>query len=354
MSNYNFKKTIYIPFEKVKEWSKKAYQKAGISEKDAAIIADVQATADLRGVYSHGIQKCPAYIKRIHENSIDPIAKPEIIKEAGAFVMVDGKNAMGQLSAYYAMNVAIEKAKILGSSTVTLKRGNHMGTMAYFAQMAAKVDMIGICFTQGAANLIAPSGGSEALLGNNPIGCAIPAYSKADVVLDMALSKVAGGKLHIAAIMGQTIPDDWAMDKDGNPTTDPSKFCTLQPIAGYKGYGLAFITTLLTAVLCDGSWGRNQHDLLFDNEPLNISATMQAINIGAIMNVDEFKKRVDEAINVMKTSRKREGIKEIMVPGEPEAQIEARQLHDGIRYPIELINEINDYSKMWGIELLAK
>lgn len=354
MQNYNFKNTINIPFKKVKEWSKKAYQKAGMSLEDAIIVADVQAIADLRGVYSHGIQKCPAYIKRILENSIDPKAKPEIAKDANAFVMVDGKNAMGQLSAYFAMNVAIERAKKYGSSTITLRGGNHMGTMAYFAQMASKVDMIGICFTQGAANLIAPSGGIEALLGNNPIGCAIPAFSKADVVLDMALSKVAGGKLHIAAIMGQSIPDDWAMDKDGKPTTDPSKFCTLQPIAGYKGYGLAFITTLLTAVLCNGPWGRNQHDLLYDNNPLNISATMQVINIEALMNVEEFKKRVDEAIDIMKNSKKCAGIEEILVPGELEARTEAHQLHYGIKYPEELIDEINDYSRKWGIEKLVK
>ena len=190
---------------------------------------------------------------------------------------------MGQIGAHFAMKVAIKKAKKYGTSVVSVKRSNHIGTMAYYAMMAAKEDMIGVCVSQGGGNTMAPIGGCERILGNNPIGYAIPAYKKPAIVLDMALSVVAAGKLDIARITGKPIPDTWALDDEGNPITDPSKFYTLQPIAGYKGYALSFVTTLLTAVLSGCPWGREQGDLLADtDDPMDIAQMMQVINIGRL------------------------------------------------------------------------
>jgi LDH2 family malate/lactate/ureidoglycolate dehydrogenase len=243
MADYNFNKTVRVPFERVKKWSASVYEKVGLSGEDAVITADIQATADLRGVYSHGIQRCDTYVWRIGNGTINPRAIPRIEADAGAFVIMNGEDAMGQVSAFRGMKLAIERAREYGSSTVTVKHGNHMGTMAYFAMMAAQEDMIGICFTQGAGNNMAPTGGSEPLLGNNPMGYAVPAYARPAVVVDMAMTTVAKGKLDIAAITGSSIPDTWALDRGGRPITDPNLFYTLQPIAGYKGYGLSFVTT---------------------------------------------------------------------------------------------------------------
>ena len=355
MSDYKFKESASIPFERVKEWSAELYEKLGMSKEDALIMADIQATADVRGVYSHGIQRASTYTRRIQDKSIDAKAKPEIIRDAGALVLVDGKNAMGQISAYRAMKIAIEKAREFNVSAVAVKGGSHLGAMAYYAMMASQEDMVGICYAQGAANTLAPFGGKEKFLGNNPIGYAIPAFSKPDVVLDMALSTVAGGKLHMHLITGDPIPDTWALDKDGNPVTNPADYYSLQPIAGYKGYGLSFVTTLLTAVLCSCPWGRNQVDLIDANDkrPLNISYIMQAINIGAIVDVEEFKKRVDEAIDQVKISPRRDGVEEILVPGEPEARMHELQLKNGIAYPVELIRLVEELSGQLGISALA-
>lgn len=358
MADYQFGKTVKVPFERVKSWSAAVYEKMGMLREDALITADIQATADLRGVYSHGIQRCDTYVWRIGNHTIDSRGIPKIESDAGAFVIVDGAHAMGQVSAYYGMQVAIERAKKYGSSTVTVKHGNHMGTMAYFSMMAAEQNMIGICFTQGAGNNIAPSGGTEPLLGNNPISYAIPAYKKDTVVVDMALTTVAYGKITMAAALGNPIPDTWALNREGKPTTDPKDCYTLQPISGYKGYGLSFATTLMTAVLCGSPWGREQRDLLdknhrYANEPLDIAYTMQVIDPGALMDVTEFRKRVDDAVELMKSVEKGEGVREILVPGEPEARTRARQLAEGIEYPVELIEKVAELSKEVGVEALV-
>ena len=354
MADYKFNSTVHIPFERVKEWSTEVYEKMGMSHEDAEITADIQATADLRGVYSHGIQRCDTYVWRINNKTIDPKAVPEIAADAGALVMVDGKHAMGQVSSYKAMKIAIERAKKYGSSTVIVKGGNHMGTMAYYAMMAAEEDMIGVFFTQGAGNNIAPSGSSEPLLGNNPMGYAIPAATKDPVVVDLAMTTVAGGKVTMAALTNTPIPPTWALDKDGKPTTDAKQFYSLQPIAGYKGYGLSFATTLMTAVLTDAPWGREQRDLLDHNhkyadEPLNISYMMQVIDVKSITDPEAFKARVDAAIDEMKSAKLGEGVKEILVPGEPEARKAKKQLEEGIEYPVELIEKVNELADSIGV-----
>ncbi|MFG6331556.1 MAG: Ldh family oxidoreductase [Lachnospiraceae bacterium] len=358
MSDYHFKSTVRVPFERVKEWSAEIYEKMGVSKRDAEIIADVQATADVRGVYSHGIQRCETYVWRIQNGTIAPGAVPVIDGDAGAFVMVDGRRAMGQISAFYAMQTAVERARKYGSSTVTVKGGNHFGTMAYYSMMAAKEHMIGITFTQGAGNNIAPTGGKEPVLGNNPIGYAIPAFSKPPVVVDMALTTVAMGKISMAQTVGNSIPLNWALDREGNPTSDPNQCHTLQPIAGYKGYGLSFATTLLTAVLCGAPWGYEQRDLLsrthkYANDPLDIAYTMQVIDVGALMDAEAFEKRVDAAIEEIKSVPLREGVEEILVPGEPEHRTMERQMREGIEYPEELIAKVNRLSEEIGVSALV-
>lgn len=355
MADYQFKETVNIRYERVKEWMSLVYQHFGMPKKVADITADIQAVADLRGVYSHGLLRLESYVKGIENGSLDSKADVELVKDAGALLQMDGHNCSGQYSAYCAMELAIERAEKYGTSTVTVRGGNHMGTMAYFAQMAAKKGMIGMCYTQGAGNNIAPTGGSEPLLGNNPMGFAVPALTKPDVVLDMAMSTVAFGKVAMAAVVGNSIPDNWGFDKSGKPTTNAKECASLQPMGGYKGYGLTFTTTLMTAVLNDCPWGRQQVSLDYynDNLPLNIAYTMQVINIKAMTDELAFRKRVDAAIDVMKNSQKSPGVQEILVPGELEARKYEVQLKNGIEYPSELIERYNDMCAKWHIDPIA-
>lgn len=352
MADYHFKETVNIKYDRVKEWMSLVYQHFGMPKHVADITADIQAVADLRGVYSHGLLRLESYVKGIENGSLDPRAEVEIVKDAGALVQMDGHNASGQYTAYEAMKLAIQRAEKYGTATVTMRGGNHMGTMAYFAQMAAKAGMIGMCYTQGAGNNIAPTGGTEPLLGNNPIGFAVPACTKPDVVLDMAMSTVAFGKVAMAAVVGNPIPDNWGFDRLGKPTTDAKACVSLQPMGGYKGYGLTFTTTLMTAILNDCPWGREQVSLDYynDNTPLNIAYTMQVINVKAMTDIEAFRKRVDAAIDEMKNSQKSPGVEEILVPGELEARNYERQMRDGIEYPSELISKYADMCAAWNIE----
>ncbi len=350
MADYQFNKTVRLPFEEVRNWSEEVYLKAGMEPGDAAVTARIQAVADARGVYSHGIQRCPTYVQRMLRGATNPKGRPRVAADGGAFALVDGDNAMGQVAASYAANVAIEKAREYGSSTVAIRGSNHIGTMAYYAMMAAEQDMIGICMTQGAGNSLAPWGGKERLLGNNPFGYAIPAAAHPTVVLDMAQSVVAAGKLDMAKTTGMSIPADWALDKNGEPTTDPNQFYTLQPIGGYKGYGLSVILTLLCAVLPDVPYGHDLVDLMSDSaQPQNGGQLIQVINVGKLMDVGAFKRRVDSAIDMIKNSERKDGVEEILMPGEPEARTYERQLREGILYPIELIDRLKTFSKELGV-----
>ncbi|MDD5017556.1 MAG: Ldh family oxidoreductase [Eubacteriales bacterium] len=352
MGDYSFGETIRVSKEKVTDWSYKIYKKAGMSTENAAIVAKVQTAADLRGVYSHGVQRMWSYVKKLKSGDISASAQPEIKNDAMAFVMVEANNAMGQVAANYGANVAIERARTYGASTVLVRGSNHFGASAYYAMKAVKEDMIGICYTQGGANTMAPSGGKEPLIGNNPFSYAFPAYKYPPVVLDMALSVVAAGKLDLARITGSSIPDTWALDKNGIPTTDPNEFFLLQPMCGYKGYGLSFVTSLLCAALPDCPWAREQGDLLFGaGRPMEIGHVIQVINVGALMDVEAFKKRVDKGIADMKTSQKADGVSEIMVPGEPEARKEAEQTENGIEYPVELVDQLRDFSNQMGVKI---
>ena len=350
MSDYKFNATVQLPFKKVLKWSEEVYKKAGMRPEDATVVANIQTIADARGVYSHGIQRCPTYVKRMQIGSTNPQGRPEVVTDGGAFLMVDGHNAMGQVVCDYAMNVAIERAREHGCCSVSVRSSNHIGTMAHYAMMAAEKGMIGICMTQGAGNSLAPWGGKERLLGNNPFGYAIPANRHPIVVLDMAQSVVAAGKLDMAKTTNSAIPDTWALDANGNPTTDPHKFYTLQPISGYKGYGLSFILTLLCAVLPDVPYGRNLVDLMSDSpEPQNGGQFLQVINVSKLMDVEAFKDRVDTAIDMIKNSAKKDGVDEILVPGEPEARTFARQMEKGIEYPVELMDKLAVFSAELGV-----
>lgn len=353
MSDYHFNETVTIPLERVERWSENVYLAAGMQGDAAKVTAHIQAVTDARGVYSHGIQRCPTYVARLRRGATDPLGRPEIVGDAGAFTMVDGHNAMGQVAASYAMRVAISKAREFGSSTVALRGSNHVGAMAYYAMMAAEEGMIGISMTQGAGNALAPWGGRERLLGNNPFAYAIPAQRYPTVVLDMAQSVVAAGKLDIAKTTHSMIPDTWALDRAGKPTTDPNEFYTLQPIGGYKGYGLSVILTLLCAVLPDVPYGHDLVDLMSDSaQPQNGGQLFQVINVGKLMDAEAFRQRVDAAIDCIKGSEKQEGVMEILMPGEPEARNFARQSAEGIRYPAELIAKLAEFSRELGVEPL--
>jgi LDH2 family malate/lactate/ureidoglycolate dehydrogenase len=353
--DYFFHKTIRISCDVMRDWTQKLYMAVGMNDSDAWICADTGVMADARGVYSHGCMRTPVYCNRILRGGTSAAAQPRIERERAATALVDGCNAMGQVTAVYAMKIAIEKARQCGSAAVSIKRGNHFGTCAYFAEMAVREDMIGFVWTNGGP-VMAPWGGRERQLGNNPFAIALPCKNRRPVVLDMAQSVVARGKIVMAVKTKSPIPDTWALDTEGRPTTDPAAgyWGTVRPSGDYKGSGLSILVSMISALLPGAAIGPTMVDLYEQlATPFNAGQLLQVVDISAITDAEEFKQRMDDYVDYLKNGKKAEGFDEILVPGEPEHLMYESQMKEGIQYPVEIIKEYYDLCEKLGVEKMV-
>lgn len=352
MSDYHFNAEKVIKIEDAIAFEKALYTAAGMSEQDAERVAEILVEADARGVYSHGIQRNHIYLERFAKGGNDPKGRPEVIRQVGATALVDGKNSMGMIASEYGMNVAIDLARKYGTSAVSVTGSNHFGTCAHYLKMATDAGMIAFVWTINCVNIMAPWGGTERQLGNNPFGIAAPCATKAPVLLDMATSVVARGKIVMARKTHTPIPDTWALDKNGNKTTDPEAayWGTVQPFATYKGYGMTLMNAIISAILNNSFFGEDIIDLYEEPEKVQNSGHLfQCIDINAIDDLDSFLKRMDAAVDYIKSGKKAEGVDEIFVPGEIEARCWEKAKAEGIVYPMEVIDEVNALAAKYGI-----
>ena len=287
----------------------------GMSQADAAFLGACLVDADLRGVHSHGVRWAPTYVRALRAGHLNPHAAAKVIRDQAATAMVDGDRGVGHLAVRRAMDLAIQKAKRYGTSTVSVRGNGHCGAMAYYTQQAADAGCIGFAATTG-GTMIAPWGGLDRRVGLNPISWAAPTGRGFAFNLDMAPSVVAGSKVQMAQARGEKIPLDWAFDAAGNPTDDPSlvqQEGTLAPIGGPKGVGLGIAADILTAVLSGGRYGP---------EPGAGSSCqiVQAIDVECFQPLDEFKARLDRMMDAFKSSRVKTGWPGIFLPGELEFQ----------------------------------
>lgn len=355
-SHYQFNETKRVAYSTIKPWIRQIFCANGLKEADAEIVADSLVTADARGVYSHGILRTSIYRKRIQKGCVDVNAVPQVIVDNAAAMVVEGNNAMGQVVGQYAMEKAIEKAKVYGISFVSARGSNHYGTCAYYAQMALAEQMIGISATIGGGNLMAPWGGTDARVGNNPFGIAIPAENAFPVVLDMAQSVVAKGKIVMATKTNTPIPKEWAFDNNGRETTDPFEAMkgTVRPIADYKGYGIAATVGFLCSVISDAAIGLSLKDVYEDfSGGLNKGQMFIAIDLAHLTDVSAFKRRMDREIAYIKASPPAKDMEEVYLPGELEARKQEQQMKEGILYPIEVLNEIKEISTKDKVKIPA-
>ncbi len=351
-SHYHFNQTMKIPYQTMAAWTGDIFAATGLSREDADLVADSLVMADARGVYSHGTLRISLYTKRILEGTVDVKAKPELVEDRDGTGVVDGHNAMGQTVGRFAMQRAIEKAEKHGVSFLVARASNHFGTCAYYSMMALERDMIGFSATIGGGNLMAPWGGSDARVGNNPFGVAIPAGRHYPVVLDMAQSVVAKGKIVMATKTGTPIPENWAFAKDGSPTTDPVEGMhgTIRPIADYKGYGMAVVIGLLSSVISDAAIGSTLMDIYEDySRGMNKGHIFAAVDLRRLTGVAAFKERMDRQIDFIKASPRAPGVEQIYLPGEMEYLAQDRQIREGIEYPCEVIEEIKGISAKLGV-----
>ncbi len=316
--------------------------KAGVKLEEAEIISETLLFAELRNIKSHGIVRLPTYVKRLENAAVNQNAEMRFLENKAAAVSVlDADNGMGQVAGYKAMKAAIDIARIYGIGLVAVKNSNHFGVASYFSMLASKDDMIGLVMTN-ASPAIAPFGTKTPLLGTNPLTVAVPAKKGKPIVLDMSMSTVARGKIRMAALQNKEMPLDWGLDKDGNPTSDPSEALlgSLVPIGGVKGSGLSLIIDLLTGALTGTSSLGEVKNITDMSGPSKTSHLFIAINIGAFMDIDEYKERVDDAISKIK-SLPPKGDNEIFMAGEIEQNLMEKRLVEGKPVDIEVVAELN-------------
>ena len=349
---------VILQADAERRFCERAFETASISANDAEVIADTLVEADLRGVYSHGIQILPRYVRGL-QNGINPSPNIETVVDAGSLVVLDGDCGMGQVVSATAMQMAIDKAGEHGVSVVTVRNSNHLGALAYYGMMAVEQDMIGICSTNAAA-IMAPWGGRTETLGNNPLCVAIPSGRSYPIVLDMASSTAARNKIRVAATKGEKIPLGWGLDQEGQPTDDPEEALKglVAPMAGAKGFGLAAVAEVLTAVVSGGLIGKEvPRDAITSPDvfhPTRVSHYFQVIDVERLLPVEEFKSRVDDLARQVHESRLAKGVEAVYMPGEIEFKTRERRLEEGIPTASAVVGNLDRLAEEISIEPLSR
>jgi LDH2 family malate/lactate/ureidoglycolate dehydrogenase len=334
-----------------------AFVAVGITHTEAQSIAQLMARADINGSEGHGIFRLPQYIRRIKGGAVNIKPNIRIEREAAAMALVNGDNGMGHLVMRFAAEKAIAKAKTAGVAWVGAKWSNHAGPASLYASMPVAHDMIGLYLAVGNANHLPAWGGLDMLLSTNPIAIALPGNEEAPVILDMATTVAAYGKVKTKAQRGEMMPEGWMMDRQGNPLTDPQRANQgfLLPIGGYKGYGLALMFGLLAGTLNGAAMGRDVVDFNADDTtPTNTGHCIVAINIEAFQPVAEFKNSVDALVRDLRQSERLPGVDHIHIPGEGAHAARADRSKNGVPMPPSLMAALDALAAELGIAPLGQ
>lgn len=328
----------------------------GMNRPDANCVARLMAEADAIGSDGHGVFRLPQYVRRIQAGGINIRPNMQIVQERTAMAVLDGDNAMGHLVMSRATELAIEKARTTGIAWVGARYSNHAGPASLYARMPLAHDMIGLYVAVGSANHLPPWGGTDMLLSTNPIAIAVPAKDQPPVVLDMATTVAAYGKVKTKAQRGEPMPEGWMIDRHGNPLTDASRAADgfLLPIGGPKGYGLSLMFGLLAGTLNGAAFGRDVVDFNADDRTVtNTGHFIVAVDVAAFADVDAFKSEVDEIWSTMKSSAMLPGFDEIRLPGERLAKIATQRRTDGIPIHAALRDALDDLATTLNIAPLG-
>jgi L-2-hydroxycarboxylate dehydrogenase (NAD+) len=308
-----------LPAASCRQFIARVLGSVGLPANEADDVARFMTQADLRGADGHGIFRLAQYVRRIRAGGLNVRPQIRVVRETDAAALVDGDNGMGHLVMQYAARLAMDKAQRQGVSWVGVCRSNHAGPASLYATMPLDRDMIGIYLAVGNANHLPPWGGIDLLLSTNPIAVAVPAAEEPPIVLDMATTVVAYGRVKTAAQRGETMPEGWMVDTEGRPLTDPRRAEEgfLLPIGGYKGYGLALVFGLLAGLLNGAAMGRDVVDFNKDDAtPTNTGQAIVALSIAHFAPVETFTRNVDGLIRDLRGSRRMPGVDQIRLPGE--------------------------------------
>jgi L-2-hydroxycarboxylate dehydrogenase (NAD+) len=345
----------YLSIADAERFISSALQSANVPAADADVTANLMVQSDLVGADGHGIFRLPAYLKRIRAGGINLHPNIHVEREQGATALINGDNALGHLVMNKAVELAIEKVKQHSVCWIGSHYGNHSGAASVYVRKLAEQGYIGIYMAVGNANHMAPWGGIDLLLSTNPIAIAVPAGDCPMVLLDIATTVAAYGKVKVAAQKGESIPEGWMIDRQGKPITDPKKSSegSLLPIGGYKGYGLAVMIGLLAGALNNAAVGKGTIDFNAHHDLVtNTGQTIIAVDPSAFGDKEAFIRRVIDLVDDLKGSGTLPGVKEIRVPGEGAANTMAERRKRGIPLSPELQEALNGCAQECGIPVL--
>jgi LDH2 family malate/lactate/ureidoglycolate dehydrogenase len=341
---------LYVKGASAQSFVEGVLQGNGVPPASASIIANCLVLADLRGVDTHGVNRIPSYMARIRQGVLSPNASPTLTKITPVVAQVDGHNSFGFLGAHLGMKTAIEMAKEFGIGMVSVKHSNHFGMSAWVVQQAVDANMMSLVFTNSSPALPV-WGGKEKLMGVSPIACGAPGGEGGKpFILDMAPSVAARGKIYKAYRRGEKIPEDWALDKEGNRTDDPAKALegVMLPMGGPKGSALSIMMDVFSGVLSGSAFAGHVTNPYDPSKPADVGHFLVAIKPDLFMDLKEFRERMQYLYERVVGSEKMAGVERIYFPGEIEQLTREERLNTGIPYVEAEIEALNKEADLVG------
>jgi LDH2 family malate/lactate/ureidoglycolate dehydrogenase len=324
---------------------------AGVPNGDADLLADSLVEADVAGTSTHGVSRLAIYLKRIEKGLIDPNAKLKVERRRGATLAVDAGNGLGQVQASKTLDLLIPMAREMGIASATIRQSQHFGALSYYCNRAADEGMI-LLATSNCEPSMSPAGACEAFFGTNPIAMSCPTGKGYNIKVDLATSLVARGNIIAAQKRGDPIPEGWALDVDGNPTTDASAALagTVMAMAGHKGYALALMVEVLSGVLSGAAVGSDIGSMYKHmDRPQDVGHFFCLMDISAFIESAEFTSRIDAMIDRIKSCRRRPGVEEILVPGERSHRTAVKRRREGVTLDAATLKELRELSHKFDV-----
>jgi LDH2 family malate/lactate/ureidoglycolate dehydrogenase len=330
------------------------FSAVGVPDEDARLVADSLVTADLWGHQSHGMMRLSWYVNRIRAGVMNPVTVPETVSDTGPLAVVDGHDGVGQVLAAFAAREAVRRARGHGVGVVAVRNSNHFGTAAYFTRMAARDGCVAILSTN-ASPAMAPWGGRQKLVGTNPWSIAAPAGKHDVIVMDIANTAVARGKIYLAKQRGDQIPPGWAIDAEGAPTTDPEAAIAgvVLPMAGHKGYAISLMMDVLSGVLTGSAFGTAVTGPYQFDRRSGCGHVFIAFDVAAFGDPDDFTRRMEQLVDQVKSVPLAQGFAEVFYPGELEARAERENVERGLSLPQQTLDDLRRLADSTGVPALA-
>ncbi len=325
-------------------------ERAGLGSFEAERVVDNLLDADLRGVYSHGLSFLGFLVGRVQKGGVNPRPQVQVVSDRGAVLLLDADRGPGQVASHQAMSLACSRARETGVAAAGVFRSNHFGTAGYYARMAADQGLIGLAVSNTGA-CMAPWGGSTPTYGTNPLAIAVPTGGEFPVMIDIALSRAAWGKIMLTLTRGDPIPGNWVLDRKGVPTTDPKEAPQGMPapLGNHKGYGLAVMVDILSGVLTGALFGRHITPHPPEEEPQDTGHFFLALSVEHFMEPETFLARVQDYVTQLKSSELAPGFDEVLAPGDPDWRMVRKSLREGVRLEAATWEMLERFSAELGV-----